>query len=182
LIVQPGAPGEASRAISVERAVDLPAVPHTAADVRFVQGMIGHHAQALEMTALTATRSARDDVKMLARRIEASQADEIRMMQEWLALRGETVPDAHAHHATMPGMLTAAEMNQLAGAGGREFDRLFLEMMIKHHAGALTMVDELLAQPDAAQDAELSAFASEVDVDQRAEIARMAAMLMELRP
>jgi uncharacterized protein (DUF305 family) len=104
------------------------------------------------------------------------------MMQEWLALRGETVPDAHAHHATMPGMLTAAEMNQLAGAGGREFDRLFLEMMIKHHAGALTMVDELLAQPDAAQDAELSAFASEVDVDQRAEIARMAAMLMELRP
>ena len=146
-----------------------------------MQGMIAHHAQALEMTTLAAERSASDDVKLMAQRIALSQADEIKMMQEWLARRAEAVPDAHAHHgATMPGMLTAAEMNRLAAAKGVEFDRLFVELMIKHHGGALTMVDELLSGPDAAQDPELQDFASDVDVDQRGEIARLAVLLKEL--
>jgi uncharacterized protein (DUF305 family) len=179
-LIQPGAPGQASRAITPEKAVDLPAVPPTAAEVRFMQGMIGHHAQALEMTALVASRSSHDDVKLIAQRIALSQADEIKMMQEWLALRGQEAPDAHAHHTTMPGMLTAEEMGRLERSTGLEFDRLFVELMIKHHGGALTMVDDLLAQPDAGQDPELFAFASDVDVDQRGEIARLAAMLKEL--
>jgi uncharacterized protein (DUF305 family) len=103
------------------------------------------------------------------------------MMREWLSTRGEQAPGAHAHHgAAMPGMLTAEEMARLGGAAGAEFDRLFLELMIKHHTGALRMVDDLLAAPGAAQDAELSAFASDVDADQRAEIARLAMLLKEI--
>jgi len=146
-----------------------------------MQGMIAHHAQALEMTTLVAERSTRDDVKLMAQRITLSQADEINLMRDWLARRAEAVPDAHAHHgATMPGMLTGEEMNRLANARGVEFDRLFLELMIKHHGGALTMVDELLSQPDSGQDPELRDFASDVDVDQRGEIARLAALLTEL--
>ncbi len=180
-LIQPGAPGEASRAITPEQAVDLPPIRQTAAEVRFMQGMIGHHAQAVEMTTLVVSRSGRDDIKLLARRIALSQADEIKMMQEWLVMRGEQVPDAHAHHgAAMPGMLTTEEMSRLSGASGTEFDRLFLELMIKHHGGALTMVSELYSQPDAGQDPELFAFASDIDVDQRAEIARLAAMLKEI--
>jgi uncharacterized protein (DUF305 family) len=179
-LIQPGAPGEASRVITPERAVDLPDIPPTAAEVRFMQGMIGHHAQALEMTALVGSRSSHDDVKLMAQRIALSQADEIKMMQEWLTRRGEQAPDAHAHHAIMPGMLTAEEMARLETSTGVEFDRLFVQLMIKHHGGALTMVDDLLAQPAAGQDPELFAFASDVDVDQRGEIARLAAMLKEL--
>ncbi len=178
-LIQPGAPGEASRVITPERAVDLPAIPPTAAEIRFMQGMIGHHAQALEMTALVGSRSSRDDVKLIAQRIALSQADEIKMMQEWLARRGEQAPDAHAHHAMMPGMLTAEEMGRLETSTGVEFDRLFVQLMIKHHGGALTMVGELLSHPDAGQDPELSAFAADVDVDQRGEIARLAALLKE---
>jgi uncharacterized protein (DUF305 family) len=180
-LVQPGAPGQSTRAITATRAVDLPAVPHTVAETRFMQGMIAHHAQALEMTTLAAERSARDEVKLMARRIALSQEDEIKLMQEWLARRAEAVPDAHAHHGvTMPGMLTEAEMKQLAGARGVEFDRLFLELMIKHHGGALTMVEGLLSHGDAGQDPELRDFASDVDVDQRGEIARLAVLLKEL--
>ena len=146
-----------------------------------MQSMIAHHAQALEMTTLAAERSARDDLKLMARRIALSQADEIKLMQEWLARRAEAIPEAHAQHdATMPGMLTMAEMNRLAGAKGGEFDRLFLELMIKHHGGALTMVEELLSHQDAGQDPELRDFASDVDVDQRGEIARLAVLLEEL--
>jgi uncharacterized protein (DUF305 family) len=179
-LIQPGAPGEASRVITPERAVDLPDIPPTAAEVRFMQGMIGHHAQALEMTALVGSRSSHDDVKLIAQRIALSQADEIKMMQEWLTRRGEQAPDAHAHHAIMPGMLTAEEMARLETSTGVEFDRLFVQLMIKHHGGALTMVDELLVHSNAGQDPELFAFASDVDVDQRGEIARLAAMLKEL--
>jgi uncharacterized protein (DUF305 family) len=179
-LIQPGAPGEASRVITPERAVDLPDIPPTAAEVRFMQGMIGHHAQALEMTALVGSRSSHDDVKLIAQRIALSQADEIKMMQEWLTRRGEQAPDAHAHHAMMPGMLTAEEMARLETSTGVEFDRLFVQLMIKHHGGALTMVDELLVHSNAGQDPELFAFASDVDVDQRGEIARLAAMLKEL--
>jgi uncharacterized protein (DUF305 family) len=184
-IVQPGAPGESSRVISVEKAVDLSQVQHTAADVEFMQGMIGHHAQALEMTALLSTRSSSDDMKKLAQRIDVSQSDEIKMMQDWLKSRGQKVPDEHAHHAhgykPMPGMLTPEEMGRLAKAKGPEFDRLFLEFMIKHHEGALTMVKDLFSKPGAGQEAYIFAFASDVDADQRMEIERMGAMLVKFK-
>ena len=180
-IVQPGAPGESSRVIAKEQAVDLSQVQHTQADVRFMQGMIGHHAQALEMTALLQSRTASDDMRKLAQRIEVSQSDEIKMMQHWLEARGQPVPDPHAHHAhgaaLMPGMLTPEEMARLANAKGGAFDRLFLQFMIKHHEGALTMVKDLFATPGAGQESEIFAFASDVDADQRMEIDRMGAML-----
>jgi uncharacterized protein (DUF305 family) len=180
-LVQPGAPGEKTRDISAEEAVDLSMVGYTEADVRFMQGMIGHHAQAIEMTDLLETRSSNDDMKKLALRIDVSQADEIKMMKEWLAARRQAVPDEHAHHAhgatLMPGMLTQAEMAQLAAASGEAFDRLFLEFMIKHHAGALVMVEELFGSPGAGQESEIFAFASDVVADQRMEIERMRGML-----
>jgi uncharacterized protein (DUF305 family) len=183
-IVQPGAPGESSRVIAVEKAVDLSQVQYTDADVRFMQGMIGHHAQALEMTALLTSRSSRPEMRMLAMRIDVSQADEIAMMQSWLRVRGQTQPDPHAHHAQgaalMPGMLTQEEMARLGEVNGRDFDRLFLESMIRHHEGALLMVEQLFAQPGAGQDSEIFSFASDVDADQRMEIQRMGTMLKEL--
>ena len=180
VIVQPGAPGESSRVVSAAAAADLSKVQFTPADVRFMQGMIGHHAQALEMTELARSRAS-DALRKLAQRIELSQADEIAMMQEWLKRRGQPLPDPHAHHAPgavlMPGMLSAAEMARLAAATGAAFDRLFLESMIKHHEGALTMVEELFKQPGAGQEADVFAFASDVDADQRMEIDRMRAAL-----
>ena len=182
-VVQPGAPGEASRVIDASTATALPQPADSAADVAFMQGMIGHHAQAIEMTDLLETRSASDAMKKLAARIEVSQADEIRMMQEWLRQRNAPVPNEHAHHAggaLMPGMLTAEQMGRLAAASGPAFDRLFLEFMISHHQGALVMVRELFAKPGAAQNAEIFAFATDVVADQRMEITRMTAMLKEL--
>jgi uncharacterized protein (DUF305 family) len=180
--VQPGAPGEPSREVAGAAA---PAPGHTDADVTFMQGMIHHHAQALEMTALVATRTARDDMTLLAKRIEVSQTDEIRTMQQWLADRGADAPSEHARHEPgaplMPGMLTADEMARLAAATGVGFDRLFLTFMIKHHQGALTMVKELLASPGAGQDSDVFAFTSDVDADQSMEIDRMAAMLAAIR-
>ncbi len=182
-IVQPGAPGEASRVIAAAKAVDLSQVGHTAADVQFMQGMISHHAQAVEMVQLLSTRTASDAMRKLGQRIEASQTDEIKMMQRWLETRGEKPPGPHAQHmmgpTLMPGMLTEAEMDRLAQAKGPAFDRLFLEGMIKHHEGALTMVKDLFATRGAGQDAEIFAFASDVDADQRMEIDRMSMMLKE---
>lgn len=159
--------------------------PRRAADVEFMHGMMQHHAQALAMTALVPARTSREEMRTLAQRIELSQHDEIALMQRWLQARGETVPSVdpqHAHHGgaqpmTMPGMLTSAELARLGQATGAEFDRLFLQFMIRHHEGALTMVAEYLAKPGAGQDAELFRFASDVDADQRAEIRRMRAML-----
>jgi uncharacterized protein (DUF305 family) len=184
-IVQPGAPGQETRAITAAQAAAMPQPTHTAADVAFMQGMIGHHAQAVDMTDLLKTRTQSDDMRKLAKRIEVSQTDEIKRMQEWLRSRGEPLPDPHAHHAgdaaLMPGMLTAAELGRLAGASGPQFDRLFLEFMIKHHEGALIMVKQLFASPGAAQDSDIFAFASDVDADQRMEIQRMSAMLKELQ-
>jgi uncharacterized protein (DUF305 family) len=148
-----------------------------------MQGMIGHHLQAVEMTALLETRTAHEGLRLLAKRIEISQADEIQMMRDWLKARGEPLPDPHAHHAPgavlMPGMLTAVEMQRLRDARGAEFDRLFLEFMIKHHDGALVMVDELFSTPGAGQQSDIFAFASDVEADQRMEIKRMSAMLEE---
>jgi uncharacterized protein (DUF305 family) len=184
-IIQPGRPGEASKVVSAEASARSAALPHTAGDTSFMQGMIGHHQQALEMAALVYQNSQSDEMKLLAKRIEVSQIDEINMMKDWLTARRETLPDAHAHHAgdhaLMPGMLTQAEMKRLASARGAEFDRLFLQGMIKHHQGALTMVKQLFETPGAGQDAEIFAFASDVDADQSMEIDRMAAMLAALK-
>ncbi len=148
-----------------------------------MQGMIGHHAQAVEMTDLVDSRTSSEAMKKLSQRIQVSQADEIKMMERWLSTRGEEVPSAHAHHAMggtlMPGMLTAEEMSRLSAAKGREFDRLFLEGMIKHHEGALVMVKDLFATPAAGQDSDIFAFATDVDADQRMEIDRMRSMLKE---
>ena len=124
-------------------------------------------------------------MRKLGQRIQVSQDDEMKMMREWLTARGAAVPGEHAHHAPgaplMPGMLTAQEMERLTTVSGEAFDRLFLEYMIKHHEGALVMVKNLCATPGAAQDADIYAFASDVNADQRMEIARMAAMLKELQ-
>jgi uncharacterized protein (DUF305 family) len=159
----------------------------TDADVRFMQGMIAHHAQAVEMAALVPTRTSREEMRTLARRIDVSQRDEMTAMRQWLAARGQTVPDTAMHHdmpgmqhAPMPGMLTPEEMARLAAASGAGFDRLFLQGMIRHHRGALEMVARLFATQGAAQEPETFRFASDVDADQRAEIARMERMLAAL--
>jgi len=182
-IVQPGAPGQSS---AVATAPSSPVtIAHVKADVEFMQGMIGHHAQALEMVELLQTRTENADMKLLALRIKVSQQDEIKFMQDWLRERGEAVPDEHAHHARdftpMPGMLTAGEMATLRAAKGREFDRLFLEYMIKHHEGALVMVDSLFKTDRAGQEARINAFASDVLADQQMEIDRMVAMWRALQ-
>jgi uncharacterized protein (DUF305 family) len=176
--------------------------PHyTAADVRFMQGMIGHHAQALAMTALISGRTTRQDIRSLGQRIEVSQKDEIAMMRQWLRDRHQQVPAndvQHDHHAAasnirnmpgmamadtlMPGMLTAEQLAELASANGDEFVRLFLRDMIRHHEGALVMVASLLGTTGSGQESEVFRFASEVDSDQRAEIARMTALLDSLGP
>ncbi len=180
--MQPGAPGEPSREVGSSTA---PTPGYTDADIKFMQGMIHHHAQALDMTELLATRTEREDMKLLAKRIDVSQTDEIKMMQRWLGDRGAEVPDEHAHHMPgaplMPGMLTADEMAQLAAAKGTEFDRLFLQGMIKHHQGAITMVKELFESPGAGQASDIFAFASDVEADQSMEIDRMGAMLAALK-
>lgn len=182
-ILQPGAPGQDTRQINTAQATDLSKVRHTPADVKFMQGMIGHHAQAVEMVALIRDRTATEDLKKLGLRIQVSQDDEMNMMRTWLEVRGEKIPGPHSHHEPggfMPGMLTNEEMAQLATAKGVEFDRLFLAGMIKHHAGAITMVDELFKTPGAGQEGDIFAFASDVDADQRMEIDRMSAMLREI--
>jgi uncharacterized protein (DUF305 family) len=184
-IIQPGAPGQASKVVQAEQARDLSKVQFTPADVKFMQGMIHHHAQAVDMTQLLATRTNSEDMKKLALRIELSQHDEMQMMRRWLEVRGQDVPGEHAHHMPgapmMPGMLSADDMARLAAAKGPEFDRLFLEGMIKHHAGAITMVEQLFATPGAGQDSEIYAFASDVDADQRMEMDRMGAMLAMIK-
>ena len=182
-ILQPGAPGQDTKTINTSQATDLSKVGHTPADVKFMQGMIGHHAQAVEMVALIADRTASEDLKRLGLRIQVSQEDEMNMMRKWLEVRGEKIPGPHAHHEPggfMPGMLTSEEMAQLAEAKGKEFDRLFLQGMIKHHGGALTMVDELFKSPGAGQEGDIFAFASDVDADQRMEMERMYMMLKGL--
>ena len=160
--------------------VAAPAAKAAAADVRFMQGMIGHHAQAIDMVAMLKTRTARDDMKLLALRIEVSQNDEMAMMRRWLRERGAAEPDAHAMHAhdakLMPGMLTPGQMAQLTAAKDAEFDRLFLEFMIQHHEGALVMVKDLMATPGGGQESSVFQFASDVEADQSAEINRMRAM------
>ena len=183
-IVQPGAPGQPTRDIAPTQATDISRVQFTDADVKFMQGMIGHHEQAVEMVAMIPSRTTNEALRALGRKIDVSQEDEIKMMQSWLKARGQEVPAAHAMHmhgaTLMPGMLSPEEMDALAKSTGREFEKLFLEGMIKHHVGALTMVQELFATPGAGQDSEIYAFASDVDADQSMEITRMRAMRQEL--
>jgi len=167
---------------------------YTAADVRFMQGMIGHHAQALVMVALIPDRTTRADLRALGERIRVSQTDEIKLMQQWLRERNQSVPDPAAQHqhqmmnmpgmamsdTLMPGMLTAEQLAELGKAQGADFDKLFLKDMIQHHEGALAMVATLLGTTGSGQEPEVFRFAAEVDADQRAEIARMSALLDRL--
>jgi uncharacterized protein (DUF305 family) len=184
---RPAVRREESGVVVREARSDTARPRHTTADTRFMQHMIGHHAQALEMTKLVPGRTNRDEMRLLAERIDVSQRDEIALMRQWLEQRREHAPAADSHHHAamghgplMPGMLTATELAQLAKARGIEFDRLFLEYMIRHHEGALTMVKDLFGTQGAAQETETYRFATDVEADQRAEIARMRALLKRL--
>ena len=167
---------------------DLVRGPYNQADVAFMQGMIPHHAQALVMSRMAKTHGAREDVRILCERIIVAQSDEITFMRNWLRDRGQVVPAADAthhkhmmngvaHDMLMPGMLTPDELAALDKARGPEWDRLFLLGMIKHHGGALTMVDELFEAYGALQDDEMFKFASDVHADQTTEIDFMQKML-----
>lgn len=181
VIVQPGAPGEPGETLTDPTPVGDQ--PYTAADVEFLHAMIPHHAQALEMTALVEDRTERDDVALFAQRIEISQEAEIDQMEDWLAARGEPLSaEDHQQHAAgglAPGMLTEAQLTELAEATGAEFDRLFLERMLGHHEGALIMVADLLAA-GGAQETALFEMVSGIDADQRIEIDRITDLLAEL--
>ena len=185
-IIQPGAPGLPGRVISAEEASNLASIQYSVGDVMFLQGMISHHAQAMEMSVLVESRTNREALELLAQRIRLSQEDEISMMQGWLQDRDLGVPTLDAHHADdyelMPGMLTDEEMMELEVAEGADFDTLFLEFMIEHHLGAIEMVENLLDQQGAAQDPILYEFTSDVTSDQGSEIERMDAMLAGFSP
>ncbi|HXM37465.1 MAG TPA: DUF305 domain-containing protein [Gemmatimonadales bacterium] len=163
---------------------------YTAADVHFVAGMIGHHAQAILMAGWAPSHGASPSVRALCERIVVAQRDEIAFAQRWLREHNEFVPPADPrghvmpgmdHPMLMPGMLTPEQMAQLDAARGREFDRLFLTFMIQHHQGALTMVQQLLSVTGAAQDGPIFRFAADVNADQTTEINRMTLMLDDLK-
>ncbi len=187
VVVQPGAPGQPTRTLPPSTRATLP--PRSPADVRFMQGMIMHHAQAVEMTALIESHTVNENLRSLGARISSSQSEEIKFMKRWLEAREEPIApmmpampgmdmSSHSMHSMlMPGMLTAKQMEALKQAKGEEFDRLFLTGMIQHHGGALIMVKDLFDTAGAGQDAELFNFATDVDSGQRAEIRIMQTML-----
>jgi uncharacterized protein (DUF305 family) len=176
-IVQPGAPGEEARELSED---DVPEPPgHTPADTQFMQGMIHHHQQALEMTALVEGHTQNDDLPLLAERIAISQGDEIALMERWLTERGEDVPTDHTDHEMMPGMLTEGQFRELDLVRDAAFDRLFLERMITHHQGALQMVDDLYRAGGGLEPA-ADRFARDAAADQNIEIRRMQELLGSL--
>ena len=186
VVVQPGAPGQPTRTLPPSTHATLP--PASPADVQFMQGMIMHHDQAVEMTALIDSHTENKELRTLGARISRSQSDEIKFMKRWLTARGaptsqpmHNMPgmDMPHHHMLMPGMLTAEQMEALRNAKGKEFDELFLKGMIQHHTGALTMVKDLFDTAGAGQDAELFNFVTDVDSGQRAEIRIMQTMLGE---
>jgi uncharacterized protein (DUF305 family) len=192
-IVQPGAPGQSSKTLSPATAGIPPRAP-AEADISFMQGMIMHHSQAVEMTNLLRTRSHDKDVQALGKRISISQTDEMKYMKQWLEDRGKPASSEHGHMGMkdgamkgmdmdsmpmMPGMLTPQQMQALAKASGPTFDHLFLTGMIQHHTGALVMVQDLFDTPGAGQDAVLFDFATDVDNTQRAEINIMQNMLKD---
>ena len=193
IVVQPGAPGQATKILPPSTRAKLP--PSSKKDVEFMQGMIMHHAQAVEMVALMDSRTENKELRLLGARISHSQAEEMKFMERWLEARGEptSMPMAEMpgmsgmHHMPgmdmssrqmlMPGMLTPKQMEALRKAKGKEFDQLFLTGMIQHHGGALTMVKDLFDAAGTGQDAELFNFVTDVDSGQRAEIRIMQAML-----
>jgi uncharacterized protein (DUF305 family) len=187
VIVQPGAPGQPSRTLPSSTRATLP--ERSPADVAFMQGMIMHHMQAVEMTALIASHTENKNVRSLGARISSSQSDEIKFMRRWLAARGQSLsmpPPEKMDMATpgeptalMPGMLTLEQMDALRKASGANFDHLFLTGMIQHHDGALTMVQDLFDTPGAGQDADVFNFATDADNTQRAEIRIMQSMLQK---
>lgn len=192
VVVQPGAPGQPTKILPSSTKGKLP--PRSAKDIEFMQGMIMHHGQAVEMTAMIESRTQNKEVRLIGAKISQSQSDEINFMERWLKLRGEKtempMPEMdmskmdHSNmdhskmgHPLMPGMLTPKQMEALKKSKGVEFDRLFLAGMIQHHEGALVMVKELFETAGAGQDAELFNFATDVDSGQRAEIKIMQTML-----
>jgi len=190
VIVQPGAPGQQTKTLPSNTRAKLP--PRSPKDIEFMQGMIMHHAQAVEMTAMIEARTENKELRLLGARISQSQSDEMNFMRRWLIARNEPtemkMPEMsmdmpgmdmseHQHMMLMPGMLTPKQMEALKNSKGAEFDRLFLEGMIQHHKGALDMVRELFETTGAGQDAELFNFATDVDSGQRAEIRIMETML-----
>jgi uncharacterized protein (DUF305 family) len=187
VVVQPGAPGQPSKRLPASTKGTLP--PRSQADVEFMQGMIMHHSQAVEMTALIASHTENKDLRSLGAKISSSQSDEIKFMQRWLAARGESIsmampgmPDMDKSGQTMamammPGMLTPGQMEALRNSKGAEFDHLFLTGMIQHHNGALIMVKDLFETAGAGQDADIFNFATDADNTQRAEIRIMQTML-----
>lgn len=190
VVVQPGAPGQPTKVLPATTRAILP--PRSAKDVEFMQGMIMHHAQAVEMTALIKSRTANREVSLIGAKISQSQADEMKFMKRWLEARGESaempmpkmnmsgmnMSSRHNHkEILMPGMLSAKQMEDLKNAKGAEFDELFLKGMIQHHEGALVMVKEMFETAGAGQDAELFNFATDVDSGQRAEIRIMQTLL-----
>ncbi len=186
-IVQPGKPGQPSQVITAAQAIELAGIRHSAADVKFMRDMIAHHQQALDMSVLVAERTSRNAMIELARRIEASQNDEIEFMQAWLRERGEAPADVNWHHHAeedhaMEGMATMEQMTELEASSGPAFDSLFLRLMIVHHEGALTMVEGLLEQSGTVQDPMLFEFIRDIENDQEAEIERMGAMMRSYSP
>ena len=152
----------------------------TEADVRFMQGMIAHHAQAVVMSRMAAARNASPRVVKLAQKIDLAQAGEITLMQEWLRAHGQFAPDTSSWRGMMmPGMLTADDLAKMDAARGLAFDRLFLQLMIRHHQGALSMVTDLLKSPRAAQEVDINVFANDVETTQTAEIGLMRQMLLD---
>lgn len=189
VVVQPGAPGKPSKRLPPSATGKLP--PRSQAEVEFMQGMIMHHSQAVEMTALILSHTENKDLRLLGARISSSQSDEIKFMKRWLAARRESISmpmagmqmDSSGHAmALMPGMLTPEQMDALRKAKGIDFDHLFLAGMIQHHNGALTMVKDLFDTAGAGQDADLFDFATDADNTQRAEIRIMQAMLEKQTP
>jgi len=186
--VQPAPqPATADVAALARARTDSARHPYTEADVYFMSGMIHHHAQAIVMAGWAPTHGASPSVRTLAERIINAQQDEIATMQQWLRDRGKPAPEASAtgmkmtmngmeHEMLMPGMLTQTQMQQLDAARDTEFDRLFLTLMIQHHRGAVSMVKDLFASTGAAQEETVFKFASDVNVDQTTEIARMERM------
>ena len=188
---QPATSDRGERSAIAGARADSARRPYTDADVRFMSGMIGHHAQALVMAGWAPTHGASPSLRTLAERIINAQQDEIATMQQWLRDRNQPVPEVRAagmrtmmnggeHEMLMPGMLTEAQMTQLDEGKGPEFDRRFLTFMIQHHRGAVTMVKDLFGTNGAAQDKTVFKFASDVNVDQSTEIARMERMLAAL--
>ena len=190
VVVQPGAPGEPTRRLPSSTTAKLP--PASPADAEFMRGMIMHHAQAVEMTALITSHTENRDLRLLGARISNSQTDEIKFMKRWLTARGEPIsmampgmPDMDRSGrpmALMPGMLTPEQMEALRKAKGAEFDHLFLTGMIQHHNGALIMVKDLFDTAGTGQDAEVFDFANDADNTQRAEIRIMQTMLEKEAP